>query len=56
MLVGAVVGMFGIFDTLKIMTICGPPIGINEFVLVFWLLIKGFNSSAIGSISQKIHN
>ena len=53
MLIGAVVGMFGFMDTMKIMTICGPPIGLNEFVLVFWLLIKGFNSSAIGSTSQK---
>ncbi len=49
MLIGAVIGMFGIFDPMKIMTICGPPIGLNEFVLVFWLLAKGFNLSKLVS-------
>ena len=46
MLVGAVVGMFGSIEAMKIMTICGPPIGLNEFVLVIWLLFKGFTSSS----------
>ncbi|MFC1898566.1 DUF4386 domain-containing protein [Candidatus Cloacimonadota bacterium] len=55
MLTGAVIGMFGIFDPIKIMTVCGPPIGLNEFVLLFWLLIKGFNKSEsiLNTISKK---
>ena len=46
MLGGAVIGMFGAIDTMNIMTICGPPIGLNEFVLVIWLLFKGFDTSS----------
>jgi Domain of unknown function (DUF4386) len=46
MLGGAIIGLFGFVDAMNIMTICGPPIGLNEFVLLIWLIVKGFNSSA----------
>jgi len=29
------------------------PIGLNEIVLAIWLIVKGFNSSAIASESAK---
>ena len=47
MLAGAVVGIFGFMDTMKIMTICGPPIALNEFVLSIWLITKGLKQTVI---------
>jgi len=43
MLVGGVVGMFGVTEAIYLAAL----IGIQEMVLAGWLIIKGFNSSAI---------
>ena len=44
MLAGTIGGLFDLFSISQIMLYCGAPIGINEFVLVGWLIVKGFNS------------
>lgn len=51
---GALLHMFGMFSTMplmKAMAFFAPPIGLNEIVLSIWLIVKGFNSSAIVSES-----
>ena len=45
MLVGGVIGMFGVTEAIYLAAL----IGIQEMVLAGWLIIKGFNSSAISS-------
>lgn len=43
--------MFGLFDSLSMGTILlSIPIAINEMVLAVWLIVKGFNSSAVASL------
>lgn len=52
---GALLHMFGMFGTMplmKAMAFFAPPIGLNEIVLSIWLIVKGFNSSAIVSESR----
>jgi len=34
-------------------TLMSAPIGLNELVLAVWLIVKGFNSSAIASLSAE---
>ena len=43
---GALVGLFGLIHTPKIMIFLGPPVALNEITLSVWLFAKGFNSSA----------
>ena len=45
MLVGGVVGMFGVTEAIYLAAL----IGVQEMVLAGWLIIKGFNSSVISS-------
>ena len=50
LLTGAVLHMFGIFGTMplmKVMPYFAPPIGLQEIVMAIWLIVKGFNPSAI---------
>jgi len=46
-------GLLGMFDIYSIEStvILAAPIGVNEMVLAVWLIVRGFNSSAIGSES-----
>lgn len=58
MFVGIVLGMFslGIFANMPLMkgmVYFAPPIALNELILSIWLLVKGFNPSAITSGSAK---
>ena len=53
LLTGALVGMLGLIPLLKVMIFFGPPIALNEITLAVWLIVKGFNSSAIPSKSVK---
>jgi hypothetical protein len=53
---GALLYMFGMFSTtplMKAMAFFAPPIGLNEIVLSIWLIVKGFNSSAIALGAKK---
>ena len=47
LMAGALIGMFGLFETSKIMIMFGPPVALNEITLSIWLFAKGFNSSAV---------
>lgn len=49
LLTGALLGMFGLIPLSKAMLYFGPPIALNEIVLAVWLIVKGFNLSAIAS-------
>jgi hypothetical protein len=54
--IGALLGLFsiGIFNRVPLMegiVYFAPPIALNEFVLAIWLIVKGFNPSAIPSES-----
>jgi len=53
LLSGSLLGMFGLIPLSKTMLYFGPPIALNEIVLAVWLIIKGFNSSAIASGSAE---
>jgi hypothetical protein len=49
---GALFSMFGMFSAMplmKAMAFFAPPIGLNEIVLSIWLIVKGFDSSALVS-------
>ena len=54
LLTGALLYLFGFFGTMplmKVMSFFAPPIGLQEIVMSVWLIVKGFNSSAIASKS-----
>lgn len=56
LLTGALLHMFGMFGTMplmKAMAFFAPPIGLQELVMSIWLIVKGFNPSAIASKSAK---
>jgi hypothetical protein len=53
-LTGAVITMFTQIDPFSTSTsLLSIPIGLNELTLAGWLIVKGFNSSAIASHSVK---
>lgn len=48
--IGALLHMFGMLGTMplmKAMAFFAPPIGLQELVMSIWLIVKGFNLSAI---------
>lgn len=50
--IGAMLHMFDIFGTMplmKAMAYFAPPIGLQELVMSIWLIVKGFNPTAITS-------
>jgi hypothetical protein len=49
LLAGALFGMFGLIPLSNAMLYFGPLIALNEIVLTVWLIVKGFNPSAIAS-------
>ena len=54
MLAAGVLPMFGLVDPFSTISILlGLPLALNEMVLAVWLIVKGFNSSAIDSASAK---
>ena len=51
---GAVITMFTQIDPFSTSTsLLSIPIGLNELILAGWLIVKGFNSSAVASLSAK---
>ncbi len=53
-IVAALLLMFGLVEPFSTSVILlDIPIAINEMVLAVWLIVKGFNSSAIASLSAK---
>ena len=53
-LTGAIITMFTQVDPFSTSTsLLSIPIGLNELTLAGWLIVKGFNSSAIASLSAK---
>ncbi len=51
---GALIGMFDLFPLKQVMTFFSPPFILNELTLAVWLIVKGFNPSAIVSgVAQK---
>ncbi len=50
----ALLTMFGERSFSSITVLLSIPIGANEIVLAAWLIVKGFNSSAIASGSAKV--
>ena len=53
LLTGALLGMLNLIPLPKAMIFFGSPIALNEIILAVWLITKGFNSSAIPSVSAK---
>jgi len=54
MLAGGLLGMFGsLTETSVLGTFIFLPIAVNEMVLAVWLIVKGFNPSAIAPESAK---
>jgi hypothetical protein len=53
LLTGALVAMFSLIPLKKVMVIFGPLVGLNELVLSIWMIVKGFNLSAITSEAGK---
>jgi hypothetical protein len=50
-LVGGVLGLFGLSPTSSTSTYIALPIGLQEMVFAIWLIVKGFNPSPIASPS-----
>ncbi len=53
LLTGALLGMFDLISASTAMYVFGPPVALGELILSVWLIVKGFNSSAIASGSAK---
>jgi hypothetical protein len=53
MLAAGLFGLFGLGYLSPISILLGLPLALNEMVLAVWLIVKGFNSSAIASESAK---
>jgi hypothetical protein len=49
MLAAGLLAMFGLGYLSPITVLLGLPMALNEMVLAVWLIVKGFNSSAIAS-------
>jgi len=46
--------MFGVFPQVSVWgAILSLPVAANEMILAVWLIVKGFNESALASMSAK---
>jgi Domain of unknown function (DUF4386) len=53
----ALLVMFGVIQQISVWgAIMALPVAANEMILAVWLIVKGFNESALTSISAKIEN
>lgn len=53
MLAAGLLGVFGLGYLSPITILLGLPLALNEMVLAIWLIVKGFNSSALNAESGK---
>jgi len=53
MLAAGLLGVFGLGYLSPITILLGLPLALNEMVLAIWLIVKGFNSSTLDSVSGK---
>ena len=52
----ALLVMFGVIQQVSVLGgILALPVAANEMILAVWLLVKGFNQSALASLSEKIN-
>ncbi len=50
----ALLVMFGVIQQISVLgAIMALPVAVNEIILAVWLIVKGFNESALASISVK---
>ncbi|WP_223595641.1 DUF4386 domain-containing protein [Neobacillus bataviensis] len=45
--------MFGVIEQISVWSILSLPVAANEMILAVWLLVKGFDESALASLSAK---
>ena len=53
--INALLVLFGVVEQISVWGIMALPIAAFEMILAVWLLVKGFNESALASLS-KIEN
>ncbi|WP_160719494.1 DUF4386 domain-containing protein [Bacillus sp. USDA818B3_A] len=45
--------LFGVIEQISVWSILSLPVAANEMILAVWLIVKGFNETALASISAK---
>ncbi|WML58518.1 DUF4386 domain-containing protein [Neobacillus sp. PS2-9] len=45
--------MFGVIQQISVWSLLSLPVAANEMILAVWLIVKGFNPSALASLSAK---
>ncbi|NRD78062.1 DUF4386 domain-containing protein [Bacillus sp. BRMEA1] len=45
--------MFGVIQQISVWSILSLPVAANEMILAVWLIVKGFNESALASMVEK---
>lgn len=51
--INALLVMFGVVQQMSVWSILALPVAANETILAVWLIVKGFDESALASMSKK---